>query len=111
MCNFIFFFSLLGRDPTRDGWIKECIKQKVLGCFGQSGLQRKKPPHCHKYATFLGVFLCFQGQKEIFVYASGYVYLSSILQKIVVLSAVRTQGICTQGSFNEVTIFLSNPLK
>ena len=86
-------------------------KTESSGLFWAVGAAEKKPPHCHKYATFLGVFLCFQGQKVIFVYASGYVYLSSILQKIVVLSAVRTQGICTQGSFNEVTIFLSNPLK
>ena len=45
--------SIVVRDPTRDGWIKGFIKRK---CFGQSGLQRKKPPNCHKYATFWGFF-------------------------------------------------------
>ena len=34
-----------------------------LGRFGQSGLQRKKNPNCHKYATFEASFLCFHGQK------------------------------------------------
>jgi hypothetical protein len=37
----------------------------VFGCFGQSGLQRKKNPNCHKYATFEASFLCFHGQKTI----------------------------------------------
>ena len=36
---------------------------EFLGCFGQSDLQRKKNPNCHKYATFEGSF---HGQKKFF---------------------------------------------
>ena len=36
------------------------IKFWPLGCFGQSGLKRKKtPPNCHKYASFWGGFFNF----------------------------------------------------
>ena len=49
------------RYSTTDHWI-EWI------CFGQSGLQRKKKPNCHKYATFEArFFLSFQGQKHFFL--------------------------------------------
>ena len=40
-------------------------KQKVLGCFGQSGLQRKEIPTAISMQLFGMVFLCFQGQKII----------------------------------------------
>jgi hypothetical protein len=40
-------------------------ENSVLGRFGHSGLQRKKNPNCHNYATFEGSFLCFHGQKII----------------------------------------------
>ena len=48
------------RYSTIDHWIQESIKWMFdSGWFGQSGLQRKKPPNCHKYATFFGGFLMF----------------------------------------------------
>ena len=56
------------QNSTRDGWIREFIEQnEVLGCFGQSGLQREKNPNGHEYATFQGsLSLCFLGKKKIF---------------------------------------------
>ena len=41
------------RDPTRDGCIKEFIKQKrSSGLFLAVGAAEKKNSKCHKYATF-----------------------------------------------------------
>ena len=58
------------RDLSRDYWIEEFIKNgnEVLGCFGQSGLQRKITPNCHKYATFWGFFSTFCGQKKFKIF-------------------------------------------
>ena len=36
-----------------------------LGRFGQSGLQRKKNPNCHKYAFFEASFIMFSWAKNI----------------------------------------------
>ena len=56
------------RDPNRVGWIKEILNgNEVLGCFGQSELQRKKnhpTAISNKYATFLGVFFNFLWAKK-----------------------------------------------
>ena len=51
-------FEIAIRDPTRDGCIKEFIRRKQSsGLFWAVGAaERKKPPNCHKYATFGGVF-------------------------------------------------------
>ena len=61
-----------GWDPTRDAWIKIFIKRnEVLGCFGQSGLQREKTSNRHKYATFLEIFFStFCGKNEIHFFLS-----------------------------------------
>jgi hypothetical protein len=60
-------FKHPNRDPTRDGWIKEFIKQK-----GSSGLFwavsqgcREKKKKCHTYATFWGGFFNFSWEKKI----------------------------------------------
>ena len=37
----------------------------TLGCVGQSGLQRKKNPDCHKYATFEVSFSMFSWLEKI----------------------------------------------
>jgi hypothetical protein len=49
------------QDTTRDGWIKEFIKRKLSsGLFWAVwAAEKKKPPNCHKYATFLGGFFNF----------------------------------------------------
>ena len=54
------------RDSTRDGWMKQSIlnENEVLGCYGQSGMQRKKTANRHKYATFLGGFFNFLWAKR-----------------------------------------------
>ena len=44
---------------------------EVLGCFGQLGLQRKKTPNCHKYATIWMVFSTFCGQKKIQIFSKN----------------------------------------
>ena len=37
-----------------------------MGCFGQAGLQRKKTPNCHKYATFRSGLFNFLWSKILF---------------------------------------------
>ena len=44
----------------------------VLGCFGQSGLERKKTPNCHKYATFWSVFFNFLWAKKKFKFSKKH---------------------------------------
>ena len=59
--------SVTSRDPTRDGWIKEFIKWKwSSGLFWavSRGSREKKPPNCHKYATFWGGFFNFLWEKN-----------------------------------------------
>ena len=54
------------RDLSRDDWIKKFIKRKrVLGWFGQSGLQRKKLPTAISMQLFAVVFSTFCGQKKM----------------------------------------------
>ena len=53
--------------PKINGYKNLKNGHSTLGCVGQSGLQRKKNPSCHKYATFEVSFLCFHGLKQSLV--------------------------------------------
>ena len=45
--------------------MQESIKRIFnSGLFWAVGAAEKKNANCHKYATFEGSFLCFQGQKQ-----------------------------------------------
>ena len=60
-----------------------------VGCFGQSGLQRKKTPNCLKHATFWGGFLMFSRSKNNFKISFVHKKLEKPPQKVAyVLMAV-----------------------
>ena len=55
------------RDSSRDGCIKEFIKRKwSSGLFWAVGAAEKKPPNCHKYATFWVGFVMISRAKNNF---------------------------------------------
>ena len=54
--------QIIGYKNLKNGY-------SILGCFGlfwAVGAAGKKPPNCHKYATFSGGFLMFSRSKNIF---------------------------------------------
>ena len=52
------------RYSTRDHWIQESLKWIFnSGMFWAVRAAEKKNTNYHKYATFMGSFLCFNGQK------------------------------------------------
>ena len=61
-------FKVVTRDPTRDGWIKEFIKQKCSGLLWEvRAAEEKKIPTAISKQLFQVVFSIFCGQNKFFV--------------------------------------------